>query len=118
MTTHPIPPIPNEAGLEWTEHPRFRDIWVKKLITSQENPFASINVVRVPPGGVIGWHGHAEQIETVYALAGQSALTLGKTEVPFGAGQIVAIPPGLQHTLRNTGLEDVKLLTVFTPPLA
>jgi len=50
-------------------------------------------------------------------LAGQSVLTLGDAETPFNAGQIVAVPIGLEHALRNESAEDVELLTFFTPPL-
>jgi quercetin dioxygenase-like cupin family protein len=56
-------------------------------------------------------------VETVYVLAGESVLTLGETETPFAAGQIVAIPAELPHTLRNDGPEMVELLCFFTPPL-
>jgi quercetin dioxygenase-like cupin family protein len=104
--------------IAWTAHPRFVDISMKQMLTSAANPLASVSRVRVPPGGVIGWHQHAEQTETVYVLAGDSTLTLGESPVPFCAGQIVAIPPATRHTLVNGGPETVELLCVFTPPIA
>jgi len=88
------------------------------MLTSAANPLASVSRVRVPPGGVIGWHQHAAQTETVYVLAGDSTLTLGESPVRFGAGQIVAIPPATRHTLVNDGAETVELLCFFTPPSA
>lgn len=36
---------------EWHEHPRFRGIYMKGLLTSTDNALASVNRVRVPPGG-------------------------------------------------------------------
>jgi len=109
--------IADAASGEWQEHPRFRGIYLKGLLTSADNGLASVNVVRVPPGGVISRHHHPAQVETVYMLAGQSVLTLGDAETPFNAGQIVAVPIGLEHALRNESAEDVELLTFFTPPL-
>jgi len=53
----------------------------------------------------------------VYVLAGQTVLTLGNTDHAFNAGEIVAIPAGLEHALANTGSETVELLCIFTPPL-
>lgn len=91
---------------------------MKSLLGSADNPLAGVSVVRVPPDGVIGRHLHANEIETVYVLAGQSVLTLGDTDHHFAAGQIVAIPARLEHALRNTGDETVELLCIFTPPLA
>ena len=111
------PTIVDSSIVDWVDHPRFHNITVKSLITPASNALAGVNLVNVPPGGVIGRHLHPKEIETVYVLAGQSELTLGDTNYVFGAGQIVAIPIGLEHALRNTGAETVVLLTVFTPPL-
>jgi quercetin dioxygenase-like cupin family protein len=110
-------PIIDAAAVEPKEHPRFRGIYLKGLLTSAENPFANVNIVHVPPGGVIGHHHHPEQIETIYVLKGQSVFFVGGTEVHFNAGQIVAVPIGMEHGLRNLGSEQVELLTFFTPPI-
>ncbi len=105
-----------EAG-EWQEHARFPGIYVKSLLTSADNPLATVNVVQVPPGGKIGRHRHAQQLETVWVIQGNAILTLDQTEVPIRDGQIIAIPIKLEHALRNEGQAVVKLLTFFTPPL-
>ena len=114
----PLPiQVVDPSNVEWKEHSRFRGIYMKSLLTSEDNSLASVNVVRVPAGGVIGWHNHPVQVETVYVLRGQSVLTLGDRELPFHAGQVVAIPMGLEHSLHNVGQETVELLTIFTPPI-
>ena len=120
MTPHPTasPSIVDSFAISWVDHPRFRDISMKTLISPATNPLAGVNLVNVPPGGVIGRHLHPKEIETVYVLAGQSELTLGDTNHVFVAGQIVAIPIGLEHSLRNTGQDTVNLLCIFTPPLS
>jgi quercetin dioxygenase-like cupin family protein len=115
---HPTPRIVDAPITSWVDHPRFPGIRMQQLLTSQDNPGASVSRVRVPPGGVVGWHSHREQVETVYVLSGRSMLTLGAQEHPFGAGEIVAIPAALEHTLRNEGTEAVELLCFFTPPVA
>ncbi len=102
---------------DWVEHARFPGIYVRKLLTSHDNPLANLNEVLVPPGGLIGSHGHPQQVETVYVLAGESLLTLAGKEFPFRTGQVVAIPMGIEHTLENVGVGDVHLLTIFTPPI-
>jgi quercetin dioxygenase-like cupin family protein len=105
-----------EAG-EWQEHARFPGILMKGLLTSADNPLASVNVVEVPPGGIFGRHRHVQQLETVCIIHGNAILTLDQTEVPMRDGQIIAIPIGLEHALRNESQAVVKLLTFFTPPL-
>jgi len=105
-----------ETG-EWQEHARFPGIYLKGLLTSADNPLASVNVVRVPPGGKIGRHRHAQQFETIWVIRGNAILTLDQTEVSIKDGQIIAIPLGLEHALRNEDQTLVELLTFFTPPL-
>lgn len=112
--------LPRVAHLEaenWQEHSRFPGIYVKGLLTSSDNPFASVNAIQVPPGGKIDRHHHAQQFETVWVIRGNAILTIDQTEVPLRDGQIIAIPIGLEHTLRNEGQSLVELLTFFTPPL-
>ena len=103
---------------DWAEHSRFRGIFMKGLLSAEDNPLASVNVVRVPPGGLIGPHAHSRELETVWVINGQAILTLGQTEVLIEHGQVVAIPIGLEHALRNDGSTLVELLTFFTPPLS
>jgi mannose-1-phosphate guanylyltransferase/mannose-6-phosphate isomerase len=91
---------------------------MKRLLTTLDNPLANVNAVRVPPGGEIGRHQHVQQIETVWLVRGNAILTLDQTEVTLRDGQIIAIPIGVEHALRNEGTTPVELLTFFTPPLA
>jgi quercetin dioxygenase-like cupin family protein len=106
-----------EAG-EWREHARFPGIYMKGLLTSADNPLATVNVIQVPPGGSVGRHRHAQQLETIWVIRGNAILTLDQTEVSIKDGQIIAIPSGLEHALRNEGRSPVQLLTFFTPPLS
>ena len=112
----PLPRIADLEAGEWQEHARFPGIYMKGLLTASDNPLASVNVVQVPSGGVIGRHRHAQQLETVWVIRGNAILTLDQTEVSIRIGQIVAIPIGLEHALRNEGKTLVELLTFFTPP--
>jgi len=116
MSTIPYTLADKNVG-EWKEHPRFKGILLKPLLTSADNPHANVNVVRVPPGCVIGFHNHGAQVETIYVLAGKSIFTINGVETLFEAGQIIAAPPGIEHSLRNDSSEMVELLTIFTPPI-
>ena len=112
--------LPRVADLmtgEWREHARFPGIYMKSLLTATDNPLANINAVQIPPGGNIGRHHHARQLETVWIITGEAILTLDRTDVHMKNGHIIAIPIGLEHALRNEGQVLVELLTFFTPPL-
>jgi quercetin dioxygenase-like cupin family protein len=113
-----MPRVADLAIGEWHEHARFPGISMKNMLTTVDNPFANVNVIRVPPGAVVSRHRHAEQVETVWVIRGNAILTLDQSEVAIKDGQIIAIPIGLEHALRNDGTTMVELLTFFTPPLA
>lgn len=113
-----LPTLADLRNGEWQEHARFPGIFMKGLLHASDNPFASANVIQVPPGGRIGRHQHAQQFETVWVISGNAILTLDQTEVSIKDGQLIAIPIGLEHALRNEGQEPVELLTFFTPPLS
>ena len=112
-----VPRIADLNAGEWLEHIRFPSVTMKGLLTSADNPLASINVVHVPPGAVIGRHRHPKQVETIWIIRGEPVLTLDQMDIQLKAGQITAIPIGLEHALRNKGTDAVELLTIFTPPL-
>ena len=112
-----MPRVADLAAGEWQEHVRFPGVSMKGLLTTLDNPFANVNVIRVPPNGVVGRHRHAQQVETVWVMRGVAVLTLDQMEVSLKDGQIIAIPIGLEHALRNEGTIPVELLTFFTPPL-
>ena len=112
-----LPRIADVGAGAWQEHARFPGIFVKGLLTSTDNPLASVNVIQVPPGGRISRHRHVEQLETIWVIRGNAILTLDQTEVSIKDGQLIAIPLGLEHALRNEDQSLVELLTFFTPPL-
>lgn len=113
-----LPRVVDLMNGEWHEHPHFPGIYMQVLLNTSDNPLADVNAVRVPPGGEVGRHRHTGQFETVWVIRGNPILTLDQTEVSLRDGQIIAIPIGLEHALRNEGPALVELLTFFTPALA
>jgi quercetin dioxygenase-like cupin family protein len=113
--------LPHLADLTtgvWREHVRFPGIYMQTLLDISNNLLASVNAVRVPPGGVIGRHHHEKQLETIFIIRGNAILTLDQTEVYLRERQILAIPIGLEHALRNESQDFFELLAFFTPPLS
>jgi len=103
--------------MEWTEHERFPGIRIKPLETRATHPAASVMLVRLGPGSVIEPHQHEKETETAYVLAGQGTLTHGDHQTPVGPATGISIPPGLTHSLRNTGDELLDLIAIHTPPV-
>jgi mannose-6-phosphate isomerase-like protein (cupin superfamily) len=60
-------------------------------------------------------HHHAVTEEIYYILSGTAAMTLGDETRPVGPGDAIAIPPGIRHTIRNTGAAELVFLCTCAP---
>jgi len=61
-----------------------------------------------------------EEVHTVdqilYSVAGEGESILEGQVKPFGKGDVVAVPAGTRHNIRNTGDDPLRLFTVYAPP--
>jgi len=60
-------------------------------------------------------HHHAVTEEIYYILSGSAAMTLGDETRPVHPGDAIAIPPGIRHTIRNTGSAELVFLCTCAP---
>jgi mannose-6-phosphate isomerase-like protein (cupin superfamily) len=75
----------------------------------------SLAEARVPPGRATIPHHHAVAEEIYYMLSGTGSMTLGDESRPVGPGDAIAIPPGVRHTIRNTGGDELVFLCCCAP---
>ncbi len=104
------------AKTEWTESAQFPGLLVKALETHATHPCARVTLVRLAVGGSIGTHVHELETETAFVLAGAGLLRLGDAEAAVQPGAGVSVPPGLYHSLHNTGDVPLELLAMHTLP--
>jgi mannose-6-phosphate isomerase-like protein (cupin superfamily) len=102
---------------DWISHERFADIRIKMFETRLTHPWASAMLVELAVAGVINTHFHEKETETVYVLAGQGLLTYGDEQSAVSVGMGASIPPGLPHSLRNTGEMPLQLIAFHMPPI-
>ena len=102
---------------DWTTHERFTDLRIKIYETRQTHPWASVTEVELGVGGLIPTHLHEVETETIYVLGGQGLLAHGDVETTVRAGMGGSIPPGLLHSLRNTGEVPLQLIAIHMPPI-
>jgi mannose-6-phosphate isomerase-like protein (cupin superfamily) len=70
--------------------------------------------VTIFPGGSVPLH-HHEQEEVYTVLAGEGMMTIGAEQRPMTAGSSVYIPSGSEHSLANTGTENLIMMFVYAP---
>ena len=75
----------------------------------------SLAEARLAPGAATTSHHHKVTEEIYYILTGTAAMTLGHETRPVGPGDAIAIPPGLRHTITNTGSEELVFLCTCAP---
>jgi mannose-6-phosphate isomerase-like protein (cupin superfamily) len=76
----------------------------------------SLAEATVPPGGATEPHRHPETEEIYYILRGTGRMTVGDEARDVAALDAVLIPPGVRHTIRNTGTDDLVFLCCCAPP--
>ena len=75
----------------------------------------SLAEARLAPGQATTPHHHKVTEEIYYILSGSALMTLAGETRPVGPGDAIAIPPGLVHTIKNTGGEELVLLCTCAP---
>ncbi len=85
----------------------------KVLETGQ---YSQIVAMCLPVGGDIGEETH-ESIDQIFIIAGGTgeAIVGGETR-RIEEKDLVFVPAGMVHNIRNTGDEDLVLITIYAPP--
>ena len=76
----------------------------------------SLAEARVPIGQSITPHYHPQTEEIYYILEGLGEMRLGDERRSVGSGDAIAIPPGVEHQITNTGDVILKFLCCCAPP--
>lgn len=92
----------------------------KLIVGSQRLPSRNINggVSFFPPHAHAPGHIHQREEEVVFVLEGSGELVADGVAERICPGTFYLIPPGVLHSVNNTGQVTIKLLFLFTPPAA
>ena len=103
--------------LPWKEHPVFKDLRIKKLLTHEmDNVDLSIVMVKVKRGAQIPAHVH-DQDDIVYHLKGKGKMWVdGEGDFEVTAGTFIRIPAGVKHQPHDIE-EDMLVFDIYFPHL-
>jgi quercetin dioxygenase-like cupin family protein len=76
----------------------------------------SMRVFEVEPGGYSPYHKHPWEHE-VFILEGRGSVVQGEKEVPFSKGDVIFIPPGEEHQIRNSSKETLEFICLIPSSL-
>jgi mannose-6-phosphate isomerase-like protein (cupin superfamily) len=75
----------------------------------------SIALFRVEPGHATAWSYNRKGEETFLVTSGRGTVWLGNRAVPVAAGAVVAVPPGIVHSVRAATDAPVEFYAVSAP---
>ena len=79
-------------------------------------PHAQLVVMSIPAGGEIGEEVHPGVDQVLSIVDGSGEAVLDDVPAEVGGGDLVLVPAGAKHNLRNVGTGDLKLYTIYAPP--
>lgn len=75
---------------------------------------ATLAFTTLDPGHQPNPHSHSHE-QIVYILSGRARFVVGDEEATLGPGEMLVVPPGVQHWAETIGDEPVVDLSVFSP---
>lgn len=69
--------------------------------------------ITIPKG--VNMHYHAFHSENVVVTEGTGIMKLGKKEFTIKEGDLIVIPKGTKHSVKNTGKKPLKVISVQAP---
>lgn len=75
-----------------------------------------IVVMSITPEEEIGMETHKDNDQVLYFVQGEGKAILNGQETPFKKGDIFLVQAGTEHNFINKGVEDLKIITAYSPP--
>ena len=77
----------------------------------------SMGINETYPGGVVPEHKHDAEEEVNYFFTGRGKFVAEGKEVPLEPGVCIYTPPGVAHSIVNTGDEVIRFMWIFSPQM-
>jgi len=79
-------------------------------------PEMQIVVMSLLPNEDIGAETHARVEQMITVASGAAEALVDGVLHTLHAGDAIVVPPGVEHNVRNTGKQALKLYTLYSPP--
>lgn len=77
---------------------------------------SQVTLMNIPPGGEVGLETHHDVDQVLIFVAGSGKAILNGEESEIKPGSMFAVPLGTEHNFVNTGSDDMKIISVYSPP--
>ena len=76
----------------------------------------TLNYAIHAPGAVFTPHVHEQSEDVIVVLEGKGEIRSGDRLLPFAAGDVLYVPPGVRHGTINTGDKPLVMFSCQAPP--
>ncbi len=73
-------------------------------------------IMNLKPGEEIGSEVHQNNEQLLICLSGDGKVVINGIEDNYLSGDMVLVKAGQEHNFINTGSEDMKIITIYSPP--
>lgn len=107
----------NLESLEMKPHPKFEGVKIGFIVTKERHPELSITVLEIQPGVEVPIHYHEREVDSILVLSGRGKAFIGDSWQDIGPRDVLVMPPGLKHGVKNDGDEPLVCYIVHAPAL-
>jgi mannose-6-phosphate isomerase-like protein (cupin superfamily) len=102
----------------WIEPPQHHSAYSKLLVNPDNSAsrYFDFRISLYQPKGYVEEHTHEHAEHVYYILQGRGLMTLNDRRYVVEPHTAIFIPPGVAHSLANTGLENLLFIVVTAPP--
>ncbi len=111
--------IRHTAEVLWENPPAHSPGAISKMLVRPENSDSELLDFRIScyqPMDHVEPHTHKVQEQIYHVLEGEGMMELDGERNVVRSGNVIFIPPGVNHAIYNTGLVDLVFLVITTPP--
>lgn len=88
---------------------------LRRVVSTGE--YSELVALTIPPGGEMPEETHDGSDQAVFIVEGRGEATLNGRAEPADEHDAVFIPAGTRHSIKNSGVRDLKMFLVYSPPL-
>jgi mannose-6-phosphate isomerase-like protein (cupin superfamily) len=110
--------IRNIAEEPWQQFPgHFGSALSKALVHPETTGSRQIDyrISTYQPMAYVERHRHAVQEQVYHVLDGEGLMEIGEEKRVVRRNDVIFLPPGVWHSIQNTGLGDLTFIVVTTP---
>lgn len=110
--------IRNIAEVPWRQFPDHFGGALSKPLVMPENAASKHIDYRISmyqPMAYVAKHKHKLQEQIYHVLEGEGLMEIGDTKTVVRRHDVIFVPPGIEHSIENTGLVDLVFLVVTSP---